>query len=143
MDAEPSAELLTGAAQIAATAAADASRTDLVRVVLAAGMVPVLALVGAGLAWAGLPTTQWSVLVVGPTVSVVVSFVLSGRSSAVARAGVAATVVNAAAILTTRLDTSAAIVASEQRTEQMLAELPGPNAGSGSHPGKEAGVRPQ
>jgi hypothetical protein len=126
MEADAGAEALTGAAEMAATAAADASRTDLIRVILAAGMVPVLALVGAGLAWAGLPTSEWSVLVVGPTVSVVVGFVLSGRSSAVARAGIAATVVNAAAIVTTRLDTSAAILASEHRQEAKNGEAPRP-----------------
>lgn len=132
MDTDPTSEALTGAAQIAATAAADASRADLVRVVLAAGMVPLLALVGAGLAWAGLPTTEWAVLVVAPTVSVVVGFVLSGRSSAVARAGVAAAVVNAAAIVTTRLDTSAAIAASEHRQEARNGTEPAPSAGAGS-----------
>lgn len=61
------------------------TRQDITRIILAAATAPLLLVGYVVLIWLGLPTAEYVTLVLAPTLSVVVGFVLAGKIASVRR----------------------------------------------------------
>ena len=117
--------------QLAPAVLVEAATTDRLRVILAAGMVPVLAGITLGMSLAGIDTTSWLVLIVAPTLSLVIGWILTGRIAAVAHAAAADQHVAERVMGKIVSDQGAKIDATRALVVELAQEGPPPTSGDG------------